>query len=139
MPQTDRVEFTDKYGDARVIRRGPEVRHGGWALKKTRLTPAQTINSAVSALIGARVKELRLQRGYTLEELCTRAGIVSATPKERMWEIENMAARNGSLRLGTIYALAIALDVDVWALLPAVEEVRHVVQPNETPTLVVAK
>lgn len=133
MPQTAEVTFTDKFGDERVIRRGPT---GPWKLKNTSTTPSLTINQALS-LIGKRIHDMREKRGYTLAELATRAGL-AGQPKQRMWEIEN-AQREHGLRLGTIYALAIALDVDVWSLLPAVEEVRHVVQPTTITTLAVAE
>ncbi len=58
----------------------------------------------------------------TLAELCEKAGIVSTTPKQRMWEIEN-SVRHQALRIGTIYALAIALDIEVSELLPTKEVV----------------
>jgi len=133
MVQTAEVKFTDKYGDERVIRRGPS---GPWKLKKASETPALTINQAITGLIAERIKALREVRGYTLAELATRAGLVSGTPKERMWEIEN-AKRGQGVRLGTLYAIAIALDVDICAILPPVSEARKVVQSVKVPTLAV--
>jgi transcriptional regulator with XRE-family HTH domain len=64
---------------------------------------------------------LRLAQGLTLEELCLRAGLVSATPKSRMWEIENGTRKEG-LRFGTLFALAHALGVEASDLLPSVAE-----------------
>lgn len=135
MPQTTEVKFTDKFGDERVIRRGPA---GPWKLKKNETTPVLTISQEISGLIGQRVKKMREKRGYTLAELATRAGLVSGTPKERMWEIEN-ATRGRGVLLATLYALAVALECDICDLLPTVAEATTVVHPVTVTTLAVAR
>lgn len=122
------ITFTDKYGDARAIHR---TRHG-LQVKRTNLTPVIKLNQAMAALVGDRIRALRIERGYGLAELCERAGIVSATPKSRMWELEN-AVRKEGMRLGTLYALAIALDVEVCELLPTTDEVRKIVALETAP------
>ncbi len=110
--------FTDKYGEQRVIHKAPN----GWQAKREKLTPALLLNRSIAGLIGRRVRALRRSRSMTLAELCLAAGLVSATPKSRMWEIEN-AVRPDGIRLGTLYALAIALGVEATELLAPVADV----------------
>lgn len=109
----------NKYGEEELL----HSTRRGWT-RKQRTTTLLALNKPIGKIIGERVKHFRLKRGYTLAELCTRTGIVSATPKSRMWEIEN-CIRSEAMRMGTLYGLAIALEVCVADLLPTVEEVRE--------------
>lgn len=118
-PIPQEFTVTDKYGEERTIHQAP---NGRLAVKRTEVTPALALNQELSALVGDRIKRLRLARGFSLEDLCLQAGLRSATPKQRMWEIEN-AGRNQGTRLGTIYAIAIALGVEATELMPSVTEV----------------
>lgn len=129
---TDLAVYEDKFGDERVIHK---TRHG-LKVKQTKATPILKLNQAIAGMIGERIRYYRQQRGYTLEELATRTGMVAGWPKNRMWEIEN-AVRKQGVRLGTLYALAMALDVPVAALLPPVDEVAAEagVQEVEVPAL----
>jgi hypothetical protein len=120
------IPFTDSYGDERVIRKRVS---GGFSVKRDAVTPILAINREVSCLVGKRIHALRVERGLTLVELATRIGAGTGNPKQRMWQIENPGVREtgetyGGMRLGTLYALAIALGVEVIDLLPAVSEVR---------------
>jgi DNA-binding Xre family transcriptional regulator len=120
------IEFEDRYGEARVIHR----RNGNrFSVKKTSTTPVLALNQELSMLVGQRIRALRIDRGMGLGELCDRAGLISATPKSRMWEIENSIRKQG-VRLGTLYAIAMALGVEVAALMPSVDEVRGVASPQ---------
>jgi DNA-binding XRE family transcriptional regulator len=110
--------FVDKYGDERTIHR---TRHG-LKVKNEHKTPILQMNQAIASLIGPRIKALRQERGWTLVELADRIGIKSGHPKNRIWEIENSVRREG-MRLGTLYALALAFDVEIEELMPSVEEV----------------
>ena len=113
------VKFKDKYGEKRIIHRGKN----GLAIQRQRTTATHKLNPIVAALVGQRIKEERVRQGYTLEELCLRAGLSATTsPKSRMWEIENNVRREG-LRGGTLYAIALALGVEATDLLPSVKEV----------------
>jgi len=112
------AEFTDKYGDKRQIH---HTRHG-LKVKNKKTTPILMLNPVIGRLVGEKIREKRKERGMTLEELCVKAGISSSTPKSRMWEIEK-GVRGEGLRFGTLYVLAIALDVEVDELLPTKEEV----------------
>ncbi len=114
----------NRMGEPRTIHKTPN----GLRFKREAKTPILALNGEIGRLCGDRIKALRLERRMTLEELCVRAGIVSGTPKERMWEIES-GARQGGLRFGTLYALAMALGVDVCDLLPSRQEVEHIARP----------
>jgi transcriptional regulator with XRE-family HTH domain len=113
------AEFEDRYGDTRVIHRD---QRGALKLANNSSTVALTLNRAAAKLVGQRIRNARIAAGLTLEQLCTRAGLVSGTPKSRMWEIEN-AIRESGLRIGTLYALAEALNLPAYALLPSNEDV----------------
>ena len=108
----------DKFGeDRRVVQRGSRIR-----IAANTATPILALNREVAALIGARIREVRMDAGLTLEECAIRAGMVSGWPKDRMHEIET-AKRGQGMRLGTLYAIAAALQVEVAELMPTVEEV----------------
>ena len=112
------VDFTDKYGDKRTIHK---TRHG-LKLKRQRQTNALILNPIIGQLMGQRIRKARLSRGMTMAELCHRAGISSATPKSRIYEIE-VGQRREAIRFGTLFAIAIALDVTPASLMPSVREV----------------
>lgn len=116
----DVATFTDKFGEERVVHR---TRHG-LKVKRTTKTPVLQMNPVVAGMIGARIRELRKERGWTLKELAIRSGMESGWPKDRMWAIEN-ATRKEGMRLGTIYAIAMALGVEVTDLMPPVADVRR--------------
>lgn len=120
--------YTDRYGDERTIHR---TRHG-LKVKRQGQTPILALNPAVAELVGARIRELRLERGWTLEELATRCGITSGHPKSRMWAIEN-SGRGEGIRFGTLYTLAIALGVEATDLLPTVEQVTGAADVTDEP------
>lgn len=124
------VQFVDQYGETRTIHRNK-----GTALrvKKKADTISHVLNRAAAELMGQRIKATRLARGYTLDALLSRAGLAAGAGqgKNRMFEIENAGKnRHGAnaqgIRFGTLYALAIALECDVSALLPTAQEIaRH--------------
>jgi DNA-binding Xre family transcriptional regulator len=122
------AEFQDKYGDTKTIHK---TRHG-LKVKRDNLTPILQMNQAIAGMFGERIKKLREERGYTLEELAHRIGIRSGHPKNRMWEIENTVRREG-VRMGTLYAIAMALEVEVSELLPSVSEVAEEAGVRQVP------
>lgn len=108
----------DKYGeDRKVVKRGNRIR-----VANTEATAIFAMNREVAVLMSAKIRAARIARGFSLEELAVRMGIVSGNPKDRMYEIENSSRKHG-IRLGTLYAAAAALNVEVMSLLPTVAEV----------------
>jgi len=110
--------FKDKYGEERRIHNT----RSGLKVERKNSTLSLHLNKIAGVLVGQKIKALRLQKGLTLEELCMKSGIVSATPKSRMWEIENSLRKEG-IRLGTLFALSISLGVEPHELLPTTREV----------------
>lgn len=125
------VDFTDQYGERRTI-----YRQSGDALriKKRSDTVSHLLNRVAAEMTGDRIKARRIAMGLTLDGLLSKAGLAAGPGqgKQRMYEIEN-AGRNHrtglgkrqaqGVRLGTLYALAIALECDVSDLLPTAKEV----------------
>lgn len=120
------IEFEDKFGDIRTIHHNQSP-NGPLRVKRLRVTPVLALNQHVGVAVGKRVHDLRVKRGLTLLELAERAGLLGG--KARMWEIENSLRVQG-VRLGTLFALAMALGVEVSALLPSVAEVTSVAKPR---------
>jgi DNA-binding Xre family transcriptional regulator len=112
--------FTDKYGDERKIRR---VRRNRVQVMQTTNTVCLRMNEVVVKRIGSRIRELRKARGMTLADLARRAGLAGngdGALKQRMFEIEN--SLSGGARLGTLYSIALALEVPIGDLLPTTED-----------------
>ena len=108
----------DKFGeDRKVVQRGSRIR-----IAQSQSTPILTMNRPVGIEVGKRIREARLDRGFTLEELAIRCGITSGWPKNRMWEIESGQRAHG-LRFGTLYAIAAALNIEATALMPPVSTI----------------
>ena len=114
------AEFEDKYGETKKI---CQIGRRRFAIAKNKDTVITLLNREAAVLIGQKIKDRRVQCGLTLAELCEQAGLVSSFPKQRMWEIENSIRKNG-LRMGTLFALASALDCEATDLMPTVEDVR---------------
>lgn len=115
------VDFTDQYGEKRTIHR---LKGSTLAVKRVGNTPALAMGRAAAVLMGLRIRAARQAAGMSLADLCMRAGL-SAAPghhKHRMYEIEKGARRLG-VQIGTLYAIALALDVPVSDLLPSVDEI----------------
>ncbi len=108
----------DKFGEERrVVQRGSRI-----VIARNDLTPVLKMNRGVSELLGARIKKARKAAGLTLEQCAIRAGMTSGWPKNRMYEIESAISGQG-MRLGTLYAIAAALSVEVTDLMPRVSDV----------------
>ena len=115
------VEFEDQYGDKRIIHRTKGSR---LSVKRMGNTPSHAMNRAAAVLIGQRIKSLRKAANLTMDDLCRLAGL-SAAPgqgKARVYALEN-ATRQEAMRIGTLYAVALALGVNPSELMPSSEEV----------------
>ena len=113
------AKVVDQFGDERVVHR---VKGRRLSVKRQGNTPVHALNRAVAVALGHRIRQAREAAGLSLAELCERAGLASASPKQRMYEIERGHRRDG-MRLGTLYAIAIALDMAPAELLPSPAEV----------------
>ena len=115
------VEFEDQYGDKRVIHRTKGSR---LSVKRMGNTPSHAMNRAAAVLIGQRIKSLRTAANLTMEDLCRLAGLAAAPGqgKMRIYALEN-ATRQEAMRVGTLYAVAMALNVNPSELMPTTEEV----------------
>jgi lambda repressor-like predicted transcriptional regulator len=112
-----RATYIDRYGETREIH---HTRHG-LKVKRNSVTPVLNLNAHVGRLTGEKIRAEREAQGMTLAQLCVAAGLSSATPKARMWEIEQGVRKEG-LRFGTLFAIAFALGVEPCQLLPSVAE-----------------
>lgn len=124
------AKFEDKYGEEREIHK---TRHG-LQVRRARDTIISKLNPIVSQFAGGKIKELRIERGMTLEDLCVKSGLQSVCPKTRMWEIENNTRQHGT-RLGTLYAVAAALNVEVFELIPSLNFVLKKAKISKTQIL----
>lgn len=116
------AEFVDQYGDKRIVHRSKRS-HRQLQLKNNESTVSLTMNRIAGVEIGRRIRAHREAADMTLEDLCQRAGLAAnASPKARMWEIENSIRQQG-VRFGTLYAISRALGVPIENFLPSTEEV----------------
>ncbi len=87
-------------------------------------TNCQVLSKAISGYIGERVRAIRQRKEMTMQELGTRAGLVTGSNmKQRVYDIETNKQSRG-IRFGTLYQLAIALEVEVTELIPTAETVK---------------
>ena len=130
-PRNPVAIYTDNHGEERIIHapKGRSVRRFEGSD-----TPQRRMNRAAAILIGQAIRERRTSLGMTQKDLCLRAGLVNTNPKAYISDMEN-ARRAEGMRLGTLFALAVALECEVSALLPttdAIMEVAGVGQKVET-------
>jgi DNA-binding Xre family transcriptional regulator len=118
-PRNPVAAYTDKNGDERIIHapKGRSVRRFEGSD-----TPQRRMNRAAAIFIGQAVRERRMELGMTQKDLCIRAGLVNTNPKAYICDLE-MARRAEGMRLGTLFALAVALQCEVADLLPPNEAV----------------
>lgn len=105
------VEFPDLFGEQQVVHRGA---NGKLAIRRKTPTVAFAMSHAVGRLVGERIREERLKAGITMPDLAGRSGLKGG--KQAIYHIEQ--ALSTGVRLGTIYAIAAALDVSPFSLLP---------------------
>lgn len=111
--------FQDRYGDDRHI----HATRNGLTVKRRGDTPCQVLSKVISGYFGERVRAIRQSKEMSAAELCLRAGL-GGTGKQRVYEIEKNK-RSIGVRLGTVYQIAMALDVEMSDLLPTAGMVRQ--------------
>ena len=116
------VEFENKYGEKRVIHKT----RNGLRVKQSGQSVALTLGHVIQPIVSAKIRAKRIERGLTLNELGRLSGVAPVNGKHRMYAIENPPNRSndGGIRFGTLYAIAIALDVPPSDLLPTLDEVK---------------
>jgi hypothetical protein len=119
-PRNVIATYTDDFGEERAIHR---PKGSGLRVAKNSDTPVHRMNRAAAILIGQRIRAARLAAQMTMQELGERAGLKNANQKAYVNALEK-ATRHEGMRLGTLFALATALDLEVSALLPTTAEVR---------------
>jgi DNA-binding XRE family transcriptional regulator len=120
---TEGITFEDQFGETRIIHHNKSA-NGPLRVKRVGTTAVLELNREAARGMGEIVADLRRQRGWSMDELAERAGLRGG--KQTIYRIER-SFRSEGVRLGTLYALAIAFGVEVGALLPSVEVTRHVV------------
>lgn len=120
-PHAPVAEFVDDYGEKQIIHR-PRGRR--LSVFKGLDTPALRLNRAIASLLGKNLKARRLELGLSLKEVAYRAGMQTVSPKQYIHRMEApLAHRMQVPRMGTLYALAYALECQPSDLLPSPQEV----------------
>lgn len=117
------AQFVNDLGETRVIHRPKGKTRASLRLLKETDSVTHRLNRAAAILTGQRIKARRTEIGMTLEQLGVRAGLKANPVKVYVFSIERAARREG-VRFGTLYAIALALDCQVWDLLPTTDDVR---------------
>jgi transcriptional regulator with XRE-family HTH domain len=124
LPTHPIATFIDAYGEERIIHK-PNA--GSLRVFTGLNTVPQKLNPAVAVLLGQNIKKRRLELGLTLVQVAARAGMAAAGhPKNVMHSIETAGPgckRTHSIRMGTLYAIAFALECKPWDLMPSPKEV----------------
>ena len=120
-PNRPVAEFVDDYGERRVIHRNKKTSKTLSVFREA-TTPTLRMNRAVAVLLGQNIRTRRLALNLSPRDLCERAGLIDQNPKQRVHAMESAARREG-IRLGTLYALAHALECLPGDLLPPMADV----------------
>lgn len=111
------AEFINDFEEKAVVHRDAR---GRIRMKRTKEAVALALSCEIGRIAGERIRAERKRQGLTMLALARRAGLTAT--KQRMREIECQSPARTGLRIGTIYALAWALEVDPSTLLPTLEE-----------------
>ena len=118
---------TDRYGDERVLRK---TRHG-WQLKRDGDSYSDILTPVISKIIGEKIRQIRLSKGLSADELARRVGFSGSKPKGRIYEIEKTPRKYG-IRLATLYVIATALECEVIELIPSLQKIKEQSKLNLT-------
>lgn len=101
-------------------------------------TNNQRLSKAISGYIGQQIATYRTARGMTMDDLGRRAGLTTGRNfKQRVYEIEHNL-RSVGIRFGTVYQIAIALEVDARDLMPSVKDAQAMTGIKLAPSEVVS-
>lgn len=104
------AEFTDKFGETQAIHRA----HGRLSIRRKSPTVVLALTQAVGRHIGERIRAERVKAGIDMPTLAERAGLKGG--KQAIYHAEQ--ALNGGIRIGTLYAIASALGISPFELMP---------------------
>jgi hypothetical protein len=107
------AEFTDRFGEPQVVHRGTS---GNLSIRRKSPTVVLAMTKTVGRYVGERVRDERLKVGFTMEHLAERASLKGG--KSAVYGIEQSLGTG--VRLGTLYAIAAALNISPFSLLPPV-------------------
>ncbi len=113
----DVTTFISRTGEEKIIHRNSR----GRLAVKHEPSPILSLTNSIAPLIGQRIKEKRKEIGMTMAELGRRAGLTNHKPKNRIYEIEH--GLRGGIRLGTLYSIAMVLNIEPTGLLPPMKDV----------------
>jgi hypothetical protein len=110
------VEFMDRFGENQTIHRDK-----GGTLKIRRKSPTVVLamTAAIGRHVGERIREERLKADMTMEQLAAKSGLKGG--KQAIYHAET--AMDTGVRIGTVYAIAAALNISPFSLLPPVDVV----------------
>lgn len=127
--------FTDRFGENRIIHKNKM----GLAVKRREETHCQVLGRCISKYVGERIRAIRQRKEMTMEELGMRAGLTTGNNiKQRVYELENNL-RGSGMKFGTVYQLAIALEVDITELMPTTETVKSMTGAKLGATTILAR
>lgn len=115
------AKVVDQFGEERTIYRQKGMKD--LRIKNTGTTTILAYNRVAAQLIAARIKQLRLAKGMTMLQLSEAMG-QKAPSKQRIYEVEN-CVRKAGFRIGTLYAIAMALNVEIVDLMPTNEATKR--------------
>lgn len=124
--------YQDEFGDERKIHRTKN----GLKIRRENATPAMALSGPAGVLVGERIRKMRLKRGLSQADLAIACGFIGGHPKRRMHDIERPSlTRSKGILLGTLYAIAVALDCSPKDLLPTTRQVMDAakVERNHSP------
>lgn len=114
------AKFIDQYGEERIIYRKKGMRD--LSIKNNTSTRLLTMNRVISRIIGINVNKFRTKNSMSMSQLGKLLGM-NASPKQRVYEIEKSNRKQG-VRLGTLFLLAEALNVDITDILPSMDDIK---------------
>lgn len=127
--------FSDQFGEQRKI----HSTRNGLTVKRREDTHCNVLSKAISGYVGERIKAVRQSKEMSMEELGLRAGLTSGNNiKQRVWAIESNLQGRG-IKFGTLYQIAIALDVAITELMPTTETVKQMTGTKMMPVATLAR
>lgn len=114
-PQNPVADFVDEYGENQTIHRKKGRR---LSVYRKNETPVHLMNRAAAVLFGQNVRAQRTKLGMTMKDVALKAGLCTSSPKQYIHKLESGFRAEG-VRMGSLFALAYALECEPSDLLPS--------------------